>query len=370
MLPSKAAVFVTSDDEASATKAEAELFRALEAAEVPLVDVFAAFPAPAPDGTGDRLVKEARQAYEDLDYEASAAKWTEALAFFNQNPAAASSALLGEAHFFIGALAVMNGGKAQAKKATEEFQRALLHNPNLTCDAQTWGPDAKKAFDKAAQDLAGRGTGSLTADSTPPGAEVRLRDRVVGTTPLSEGITVPVGRHLLLFSRRGYGQAGVLADVTKDGFRAQATLQAAPGYDDLRTAVDAAARDGLGKSGKPPAGARKVGELLKARFLVLGDGTRAEAWDLETGNRLTNLPTGADSLEASATKIHDFVLKPPPLSETSVAAADPGGGAPVFKQWWFWAAVGAVAVGTATTVGVVAANNSGGRPYNVLLGLP
>lgn len=369
-LPAKAAVFVAGDDEAKAVKVEAELLRALEAAEVPLVDVLAAYPAPEPDGAGAQLVKEARQAYEDLDYEAAAKKWADALAFFNQNPATATSAVLGEAHFYIGALAVMNGGKSQLKKAAEEFQRALLHAPDLQCDAQTWGADTKKTFDKAAQDLAARGTGALTAESTPAGAEVHLRGRAVGHTPLAEPVTVPVGRHLLLFSRPGFAQAGVLADVSKDGFQAQATLTAARGYDDLRAAVAAATNEGLGKSGKPPAGARKVADLVKARFLVVGDGTKAEAWDLETGNRLTNLPLSSDDLAATSRKIHDFVTKPAPITADAVATGEPGDGIPLFKQWWFWTAVGVVAVGTATSVGVVAANNSRGRPYNVLLGLP
>jgi hypothetical protein len=47
----------------------------------------------------------------------------------------------------------------------------------------------------------------------------------------------------------------------------------------------------------------------------------------------------------------------------------PSEGAPVFKQWWFWTAVGVVAAG-GVTAGVVAAQprNSGG--FNVVLGQP
>ena len=51
-----------------------------------LVDVPAAFPLPARDDSGDKLVKDARQAYDDLDYEGAATKWNETLEFFVKHP--------------------------------------------------------------------------------------------------------------------------------------------------------------------------------------------------------------------------------------------------------------------------------------------
>ena len=47
-----------------------------------VVDLLARFPAQPRDTGGDRLVEDARKAYDDLDLEASAAKWSEALQFF------------------------------------------------------------------------------------------------------------------------------------------------------------------------------------------------------------------------------------------------------------------------------------------------
>ncbi|HEY0883077.1 MAG TPA: hypothetical protein VGD87_16165, partial [Archangium sp.] len=149
LLPNKAAVFVSSPNEADAAKVEGDLTKALEDASTPLVDVSEAFPLPARDDSGDKLVKEARQAYDDLDYEGAATKWQTALEFFQKNPQLADAKSLADAHFFIGALAIQNGGKAQAKKGQEEFARALLHDPALTCDPQVYGADVKKAFDKA-----------------------------------------------------------------------------------------------------------------------------------------------------------------------------------------------------------------------------
>lgn len=371
-LPAKAAVFVSSPDEAAAAKSEADLSRALEDATVPLVDVPAAFPLAPRDEAGDKLVKDARQAYDDLDYEGAATKWTEALEFFVKHPHLADAKTLGDAHFFVGALAVQNGGKSQSKKATEEFVRALLNNPDLTCDPQVYGADVKKAFDKALTEVSAKGVGPLAADSNPPGATVTLRGKELGRTPIAEAPSVPVGRHLLLFTRPGYEPAGAFADVTREGASAKPTLTPAPGYLEVRDAATALVGKGVGVKGPVPAGAKKLGDIVKARFLVLSDGATAEVWDVESGNRLGGLSLSAEELTETAGKIGAFIAKP---ASAAVAAAEvtpeePGAGGPVYKKWWFWTAVGVVAVGGVTAAGVAAANNSGGRPFNVVLGIP
>lgn len=374
-LPAKAAVFVSSPDEAAAAKSEADLSKALEDASVPLVDVPAAFPLAPRDDAGDKLVKDARQAYDDLDYEGAATKWIEALEFFVKHPHLADAKTLGDAHFFVGALAVQNGGKSQSKKATEEFVRALLNNPDLTCDPQVYGADVKKAFDKALTEVSGKGVGPLAADSNPPGATVTLRGKELGKTPITEAPSVPVGRHLLLFNRPGYEPAGAYADVSKEGGSAKPTLTPAPGYLEVRDGATALVGKGVGVKGPLPAGAKKLGGIVKARFLVLSDGATAEVWDVEGGNRLSGLSLSAEELSESAKKIGAFIAKPG--GAAAVAAADvtetpeePGAGGPVYKKWWFWTAVGVVAVGGVTAAGVAAANNSGGRPFNVVLGIP
>jgi hypothetical protein len=100
-----------------------------------------------------------------------------------------------------------------------------------------------------------------------------------------------------------------------------------------------------------------------------GGDTPVEVWDVETGNRLTDLSLTDDaSLAAAATRVKDFVDHPSPLAPV-VARVEQGGGAPVYKKWWFWTAVGVVVVGGATAAGVAAASSS--RPgYNVILGIP
>ena len=375
LLPSKAAVFVSSPDEAGAAKSEAELTRAMNEASVDVTDVAGAFPVPPRDEAGDKLVKDARQAYDDLDYEGAATKWTEALEFFVKNPNLADAKTLADAHFFVGALAIQNGGKGQSKKAQEEFVRALMNNPELTCDPQVYGNDVKKSFDKALTEVSNKPTGPLTVDSSPPGATVSLRGKELGLTPLPEQ-TVPVGRHLLTFNKPGYEATGTFADVGKEGITAKPTLKAAPGYSEVRDAATALVGKGFGQKGTIPAGAKKLGEVVKSRFLVLSDGATAEVWDVETGNRVSGLSMSAEELTESAKKIATFIEKPGSAAVaaaevTQVGGAEPGAGGPVYKQWWFWTAVGVVAVGaSATAIGVAASNNSSGRPFNVVLGIP
>ena len=92
------------------------------------------------------------------------------------------------------------------------------------------------------------------------------------------------------------------------------------------------------------------------------------------GNRLAGLSLSAEELSETAKKISGFIARPTSavvaVKEPVETVEEPGSSTPVYKKWWFWTAVGVVAVGGATTAGVVAANNSGGRPFNVVLGIP
>jgi hypothetical protein len=377
-LPSKAAVFVSSVSDSDAAKIESDLTKALEDQSVPLIDVTAEFPSTPRDDAGEKLAKEAKQAYDDLDYEGSAAKWASALEFFVKHPEAADAKNLADAHFFIGALAIQNGGKSQMKKGTEEFVRALLHNPELTCDPQIYGNDVKKAFDKATAEVNTKATAKVTVESTPGGADVELRGKNVGTTPLNDLPNVPVGRHLLVFSKAGYEPTGVYADVSREGASVKPELKAAPGFADVHDGAINVIAKGVGQKGALPGPARKLADIIKARFLVLSDGATAEVWDTESGNRLAGLSISSEELTATAKKIGAFIAKPGPAAalvatkeEGPVGTVDEtSSGDPVYKKWWFWTAVGVVAVGGAATAVGVAANNSSGRPFNVVLGTP
>ena len=221
LLPSTATVLF--DDQ----RAE-PLSDALDAEGVKLVELADEFPAPKPDESGGKLVAGAKQAYDDLDYEGAIAKWNEALEFFIQHPASADAKTMGDIHFYLGALAIQNGGKSQSKKGTEEFARALLFNPSLTCDPDVYGADVKKAFDKALNDIATRPSVKLTINSEPAGASVKLHGKDLGLTPLAEAPSVAPGRHLVTVTRPGYAQTGAFVDVGEGGGSYDAKLQPSP----------------------------------------------------------------------------------------------------------------------------------------------
>lgn len=376
-LPARAAVFVVGadrDKQAAAEVLESKVTKALENAKVDLVALDELFPAPKPDEAGRAQFAEAKKAWDDLDYEAAVDKAERALVAFTQHPESADAATLGDVQVFIGAVSMQLHGKAAAKKAQEAFARALLFNPDLQFDAQVYGGDAKKVFDKAKQDVAGRGMGALTINSTPAGAEVALRDKAIGLTPLSDAPSVPVGRHLVKFSRPGFVTAGAFADVTSSGATVNATLPATPGYAEARDAAATLATNGVG-TGKVPPSAKKLAEVMHARFLVLAvqrsDGAPLEVWDVETGNRLGDVALTDDaSFADAAARVKDFLDHPSPIAApVATVTAEQGGGEPVYKKWWFWTAVGVVVVGgAATAIGVAAANSN--RGYNVVLGTP
>lgn len=374
-LPPRAAVFLVGSDAATTPAAdvlEVKLSKALDDAKVDTSDLESLFPAPAADGAGKKLLAEAKTAFDDLDFALGIEKAEAALEAFTTSPETADAASLADTHLFIGAVSMQLKGKAAAKKAQESFARALLFNPDLSLDEQVYGKDAKKVFEKAQQEVAGRGMGALTVTSSPAGAEVLLRDKPIGLSPLAEPPSVPQGRHLVKLSRAGFAPTGAFADVTSSGATVNATLAPATGYAEAREVAASLANSGVGAS-KVPAGAKKLGEVMKARFLVMGvargGDTSMEVWDVETGNRLTDLSLTDDaSLAAAATRVKDFVDHPSPLAPV-VAEVEQGGGGPVYKKWWFWTAVGVVVVGGATAAGVAAASSS--RPgYNVILGIP
>lgn len=353
LLPSTATVLF--DDQ----RAE-PLSDALDAEGVKLVELADEFPAPKPDESGGKLVAGAKQAYDDLDYEGAIAKWNEALEFFIQHPASADAKTMGDIHFYLGALAIQNGGKSQSKKGTEEFARALLFNPSLTCDPDVYGADVKKAFDKALNDIATRPSVKLTINSEPAGASVKLHGKDLGLTPLAEAPSVAPGRHLVTVTRPGYAQTGAFVDVGEGGGSYDAKLQPSPAYAQvLETAK--------GLPDAKSADAKTLGEKLKSRFLVVSRNGTAEVWDIETGNRLKGLGLDDESLKPSAKKIATFIANPAPLevAQNDGPAAD---GEPVTKKWWFWTIIGVAVVGGAAA-GIGAAE-SHGKPFNIVLGAP
>jgi hypothetical protein len=381
-LPSRTAVFVVTkvDGDGATGRVEIQLLQALGEQDVDLVELDTLYPPAPPDPTALKALKalkDGKEAWDNLDVEVASAKYTEALGQLTAHPGTASARQLGEAHFFLALLALQEGGKAKTKKAQEEFARALVYDSALSVDVKTHGADAKKVFDKAKAEVEARAQGTLTIETAPGGAEASVGSKRLGLTPV-DAPALTVGRHLVTVTRSGFEPEGAFAEVVQEGATATLKLKSTQNYGEVRSVASELATAGLGK-GKVPDGARRLGELMKARFLLVASLTAGagpfEVWDVETGSQVAGLRVSDQaSLVAAATKVKQFVSNPSAFAPAT-AVARPGEGdswlaAPVFKKWWFWTAVGVVVVGGATAGVVAGVSSAQGRPFNVVLGTP
>jgi hypothetical protein len=366
-LPSKAVVLLSNVE----SQNESDFLKALADANVPLVDLSAMFPAKAMGSGGADLMKQAKDSYDNLDYEASSKQYEQAVLYFSEHPEEADATSLAEAHFFVGVLAVQNGGKAGTAKALGSFGKALVLNGDLTLDANTYGNDLKKIFEKAKTEESNAKAIAVTVTSVPAASEVKLGFKALGLTPLFDAPMLKPGPHVFTFSKLGHENAGMVVEIAADKNTVEGQLKPIPEYAAFKEKGNAltAAMD---TKTLPPA-AKTLAKEAKARFLIVGKpgtkGTNVEIWDTYTGSRINELGfTDSASMAGSANKLKNYIDSP---SLMKPVAEEPVAGDPVYKKWWFWAGVGAVVVGGGVAAGVVASNSSNGkRPFNVVLGIP
>ncbi|MCU0698128.1 MAG: PEGA domain-containing protein, partial [Myxococcaceae bacterium] len=327
------------------------------------------FPVDMPGNRAPALIKEGTDAVDNLDFDTASAKFTEALTFLDQNPAVADAKEASTLHLHLANIALQTGGKPGLKQAAEQVMKAVILNPQLELDPKYFGPDVKKLVDKALVDINKAPKAQLTIASLPLGAEVSFRGAVLGVTPLAEAPVVPVGRHLVTIKKPGFRPAGAFVSVTKDGGQISLELSEAEGYAKARKAMASLVPSNLGKG--IPKEAREVAETMKARFLIVaevgaGGVGPLEVWDVETRSRLKDLELPNDGAYGPVVdKVKAFLANPSPVAVATKAdpsvkdTAEPDSGDSVFSKWWFWAVVGGVVVaGTATGIGVAAAQGA------------
>lgn len=389
-LPDATTVFAAGQDPAAqavAGRIELELGKALKNKGVSLVDPGKVFPPPAPASSeeGDALVKAGREAYDNLDFEAAGKSLAEAAVFFIKHPAAANAETLSEIFLYLGASELQNGDKAAKQAAAKEFTRALQMNPGLVPDAKYFGADVLKEFAAAQKELGKKPKGTLSVESSPAGAEVEAFGLSYGMTPVAD-IELPAGRYLVRLTRPGYAPATAFPEVVGGGkAELKPVLEANPSWVMVRQKAEPLIGKATFDTDALPPGAVDVATSMQGRFLVMlavSTGktmphVEAQVWNVNNNDRLKGLQFDVDAdglgYQSAAEAIQAFVSKP----STVVAIApreepdvQPSGGAPVFKQWWFWTAVGVVAVGGGVTAGVVASRPSGSRGFNTALGQP
>ena len=127
-LPPVTAVFAFAEDtiaERMAGKVEIELAERLTKKNVQMVNIGALFPATKEStAEGDALVKDGKEAYDNLDLDAAIAKLTDAALFFIKHPELTDPKKLAEVFVYLGAAEQQNGVKTFAK----EFARAMKHS--------------------------------------------------------------------------------------------------------------------------------------------------------------------------------------------------------------------------------------------------
>jgi tetratricopeptide (TPR) repeat protein len=101
--------------------------------------------------------------------------------------AASDPTLLGRIHLYLG---VNYSVLAKIEEARREYAEALKNDRNLRLDPEQFKPEIVTLF----LEVKGKPKGRLSVRSTPPGAEVRLDGKLIGTTPL-QGVEVEVGEH-------------------------------------------------------------------------------------------------------------------------------------------------------------------------------
>ncbi len=372
-----AAVFVQPGDtvaERVAGKIEVELQQRLAKKGAPVVDLAARFPQPKVDAAeGQNLIKEGKEAYDNLDMDAAIQKLTDGALYFIKHAESADPKQLAEVFVFLGAAELQNGKKADAHK---QFLRAVTLDPRYQPDPKFFAADVQKAFSAALSENAGKQKGLTLVESAPAGATLELDGQALGLTP-HPTLELTPGRHHLRATRPGYITAAKFPDIQPGGeLDVRLELPPLPAF---AASVDLAARltnrNNFDAQVLPPQ-ASQLARDLGARYLVLGtvasekgsNKVELQVWDVQTGDRLREVKFDADEfgIDKAVETITLWISRP--VAEV-VVEAKPGEGAGVLKKPWLWVAVGAVVAGTAVGVGVAVAGQHK-RAFDVVTGIP
>ncbi len=370
------AVFLTPDDtvaEHSTGRLEVELADKLAKKGVPMVDIGARYPQPKTSAEeGETLIKEGKEAYDNLDMDAAIQKLTDGILWYVKHPELADAKALAEVFLFLGAAELQNGKKADASK---EFYRAAVLDPDLKPDPKYFAADVQKSFTHAHTDIHGKHKGIVLFQSFPSGAQVDLDGKSHGLTPL-QAMELPPGRHHVRVSRPGYVSAAKFPEVTSGSeIDVRLELQPLPAYaSSVDLAKRLANRNNFDAKVLPPQ-AKQLGAEIGARFIVLGRVTTSKAtnkvevqvWDVETGDRLREVKFDGDEfgMSQAADTIRVWIDRPP---AEVVVEARPNPVAQALKKPWVWAVAGAVVVGVG--VGVAVAASAEPHRFNFITGIP
>ncbi|MBN1208871.1 MAG: PEGA domain-containing protein [Myxococcaceae bacterium] len=342
------------------------------------MDLGQAFPPPALPSLeeANALYEEGKTAYDNLDPEVAAAKFSEAADAYEKHPAAFKPQRLAKTFIFLGASQLLNGDKEGAKSS---FLRALAADPGTRPDQELFAPEAHTAFTDAQQEFSELRPGTLVIASKPSGARVTVRGEDVGVTPL-QGVPIHPGRHPVIISLPGYVPYASYPQVASaKSAELKPQLEPLPALAEVLAAAGRASSERAFDADTMHPDVATIAGKLGARYVVLaavrqkkGDPAEAElqVWDVRTKNRLRGVELELQSRDpetstvAAVEHVHAFL--------TGRAVAMPSSSRnlpPIMKKPWFWAAVvGGAAV---VTGGILyATQDRRGGPLGPVSGLP
>ncbi|NMB73771.1 MAG: PEGA domain-containing protein [Myxococcales bacterium] len=286
--------------------------------------------------------------------------------------------LLEEAHFLLGTTYQSLGKNASAD---EQYRMVLLLRPDRVLDEAEVNPLVVERFELVRQNLSAALPGSISVISQPPSGRVTLDGRPVGRTPLTLSGVLP-GEHYLSLELDGYRSWFGLVQVASGGLEKK-EIYPEEGARIERVRLRNRLRD-AGAINAPLADAQALCQGLGVDWLVLTRLTRREGQTyIEAGiysrtqeevGRLGPYPATRKALSEATQNIaawmrgerpQQIVIKPPELPldrPPPVPPPSPPAGTPWYRTWWFWTAVGGVALSAAAvTTGLLLSRDQGVR---------
>lgn len=310
---------------------------------------------------------EGQGAYLNLQLDGAVTAFKRALAAYRRAaPVLESPEAIGEALLYLGASQVAQGDRRGARQSFRQLARQF---PNSRPDPQQFSPAVVDAYRAAARGIPA--AGALTVESPAQGTNVYVDYSRRGTAPVTvDGL--PAGQHVVRVMRPGF--VPEVDNVTlRAGRPSQLTLVPDSGSQTRRW-VGLTGRMGttvLPDELDTDGDAGILASMLQLDLLGLLRVTRAHpggplalefaAFDAATGDRIVHLEEQATAanLSTTGTQLVQRALRvmaehEPSQAGQQVAVAtgertdsrdDDRDDGSIFEKWYFWAAVGAVAVG-------------------------
>lgn len=305
-------------------------------------------------GSGEAMLLKGRAKAALTRLQTAEAQLSSALAYVSKREVA-------RAQFLVGAAQAILGKENAARKT---FIRLQVWRPDFVADTSIEPGAVMPIWEEATERVSRLDGGSIEVTSQPSGALAYVDGAFIGFTPTTaEGLVA--GDHYVTFKAVGY--ARVVKKVTVSAAKQNTVtteLVRSPSSDAVDELVDELLPS-LGDS-KAPESMERLASLLGIRHAVFvvvpppnEEGEyRAFVYDTATRERLSaaRAPASAEVEttfgEMAIALYASLILEP---IEEEIAEETPkrdDRGAPFYKKWWFWTAVGAVAA-TAITVPLI-----------------